>query len=120
MGRKHVIKLDMLDNSGTPISGDMSAPITSRLVHVNELDKASIHCKWVAGPAGTFTVEVQNTEADQWYALDTGQPWAVTSSDSEVQIVLTELPFINLRLVWTPTSGSGTMTSYLTSKTVAA
>lgn len=120
MGRKHVIKIDMFKD----LSADMSGSLTSREIDVSELDKASIHCKWVAGPEGEFQIQAKNYDqlpiTDSWYTLETGTAWSVVAADSEAQIVLNELPFVRLRLVWVPTSGSGTLISYLSSKSTGA
>jgi hypothetical protein len=116
MGRKHNLTLNLLQG----ISADMSASITSREIDSSELDKASINASWAAGPAGAFTVEVIRNDKDSWVALDTGTPWSIVASDDSAQIILTEMPFIKLRLVWTPTSGSGTLVAYMNLKTVGA
>ena len=120
MGRKHNISLNMLRSSDTTISPSMAAPITSREIDTSEMDKASIHLNWVAGPEGTFVVEVKNAEADAWYTLDFGTPITITASDSDIQILMQEMPFIKMRLRYTNSSGNGTLNAYLNTKSVGA
>lgn len=119
MGRKHVIRLELFTASS------MAVQQVSKVIEVGELDKASIHAYWVAGPAGTFEIQARNMndksdKVDQWYTLDTGTPWAVTAADDSVHLVLNEMPFTEIRLIYTPTSGSGMINAYLTSKTIGA
>jgi hypothetical protein len=121
MGRKHVTKLDLFKGEDR----DMSGPLTSREIDVSELDKASIHCYFDAGNEGTVEVQVQHyseyPEEDTWMSLTAGQtPWEVEAADEEILITLTEVPFVKLRLVWTPTSGTGDIVAYLTAKSQGA
>lgn len=110
----------MLVSSSATISGDMSASITSREIDCSETDKASIHGSWTAGPVGEFQVQVKVNDNDNWTPLSTGIPWEVDGSDSEMMIVLVEMPFKLLRVVWTPTSGSGTLSLFMNEKSVGA
>jgi hypothetical protein len=117
---KHVIKLNLLVSSNTTISPVMATDITSREVDVSQLDKATIHCSWAAGPAGEFQVEAQLHDSDSWFVLSSGSAWSVTASDSEAQIVLNEIPFNKIRLKWVADSGSGNLSAYMHSKNVGA
>jgi hypothetical protein len=116
LSRKNVISLNLLSG----LSASMSSNITSREVDVSQLDKAIIHCSWVAGPVGEFQVEAQADTNDSWFVLDTSSAWSVSGSDSEAEIILNELPFKKIRLKWVRTSGSGTLSAYLSSKSVGA
>ena len=116
MSRKNVISLDLFKDASASMAGDL----TSKEVFVRELDKASIHCKWVAGPVGEFQVQAQNNDSDSWFTLVSGAAWAIGGSDSEAQIILNELPFTKIRLKYVRTSGTGTLAAFLTSKSTGA
>jgi hypothetical protein len=99
----------------------MSAPISSRIVDVSQMDKASIHLKWAGNVVGEFQVLVQNNDKDTWVILSSGAPWSIIRGDNESQIVLNELPFTKLQLQFIPTTATVvTLSAYLTSKSVGA
>lgn len=130
MGRKLVIhQYNMLDGQTV----NMSSSITSNITNVEQLDKVSIHCSWTAGPAGEFKLEARNGGrgapntnintpiSDSWFVLDFGTPLTITGADSEVQILLVECPFTDIRLTYTPSSGSASdLKALLTAKVVGA
>lgn len=129
MGRKSLIQqYNMLDGQSVNMSGN----ITSNITNVEHLDKLSIHCSWTAGPVGTFKLQARNGGRyipqsgisqpkidDQFYDLDFGASMDIIGSDSEIQIVLTECPFTDIRLVYTATSGSAAdLKALISAKTV--
>jgi hypothetical protein len=114
MGRKSVVHgYKMLDAVAA------SSAQVSQATNVEQVDKLSIHCLFSAASSGTLVVEARNGEKDGWYALDFGAPMTI-SSQTDVHIVLEENPFTDIRLSWTPSSASGTMTASLTMKAVGA
>ena len=118
MSRKNVVhQYNMFDGQSTP---NMSSALTSNISNVEQLDKFSIHCSWVAGPVGEFTLQAQNGKSDSWYDLAMSAPMTILTTDSEIQILITECPFTSIRLKYVPTSGSGVLTANLTMKTVGA
>lgn len=131
MGRKNVVhQYNMLDGQ----SVNMSSAITSNFTNVEQFDKCSIHASWTAGPAGTFKVQARNGGSpaaltttpkakieDTWYELDFGSPLTVLAADAEILIQFNELPFTDIRVLYTPTSGAATdLKILLTQKTVGA
>lgn len=110
--------MDMFDSADAV--NDMSADCLSREVETRNMDKATIHCSWVAGPVGELQIEAQVNEDDEWIELNQAAAWAISGTDSEAQILLTELPFHKIRLKYIRTSGSGTLSAYFNGKTVGA
>ena len=98
-------------------SGAATGSLTSSETDVSQLDKASIHCLFSTANSGTFTVEAKNGDSDTWYELNFGSPLTITT-ETDVQILLNEMPFTRIRLKWVPSAGAGTLTATITSKTV--
>lgn len=120
MSRKHVVsKFDMMNGLSA------SSNQTSVKTNVEQLDSASIHIKFSAPNTGVFVVQARNGVYPEheselnWYELPFGAPLAVTA-ESEVQIVLKEMPFSEIRVKWLPTAGAGTMNAYLSMKVYGA
>jgi len=131
MSRKHVIhQYNMLEGQTV----NMSGAITSNITNVEQLDKCSIHLSWTAGPVGTFTVQARNggTPAaltalpkakydDTWYDLPMSAVGSITAPDSELLVLLNELPMTDIRILYTATSGAATdLKILLTAKVVGA
>lgn len=116
MGRKNVVKsYKMID------SGDLSGNITSSVVNVINLDKASIHLEWTGtSPISTITVEVRNGETDTWYEISLGSAISISGNSGDHQLVFNELPFTDIRLQSTFSSGVGTLDATISMKTTGA
>lgn len=114
MARKHVIQgfkaLDAADATSVQISAETV---------IDQTDKLSYHVKFSAANSGTFEVQVRNGEKNDWYALNFGTPLTITA-ETEVQLLVNECPFTHVRLQWTPSAGSGTLTAAITTKSVGA
>lgn len=116
MGRKNIVKsFKMFDEE------DISVNAQSATTNIETLDKASIHVMWSGtAPLGVLTVETRNGTNDVWHVLDMGGDIAISGSPGEHCLVFNELPFTDIRLQYTSTSGTGTMDAVITSKTVGA
>lgn len=121
MSRKSVV-------AGFPMiqSGDLSANITSEIVSVKNLDNASIIVTWTgATPIGVLTVEARNNgkggaTPEPWYTLDMGAAITISGNSGNHQLIFNLLPFTDLRLIYTATSGTGTLDAVITSKVSGA
>ena len=101
----------------------MTGSLTSESTNVSQLDKATIRVVWTSADAiGELKIQAKQIanpqkpeEASDWFDLDFGNVIAidmtVPTPDSEHQILFNELPFTDLRVVYTPTSGTGTIDS---------
>lgn len=98
---------------------------TSEIVNVANLDSLSIHVVFTAPNDGEFIVEARNNQQENstspapWYELDFGSVLTI-AAETEVQIVMNQLPFTDIRVIWTPSAGAGTMTGRVTAKTLGA
>lgn len=116
MGRKNVVKSFLMIDAG-----DMSDDITSEVVNVINMDKASIHISWSGTSVdGELTVEARNGDNDDWYELDMNSVIAVDSDTGGHQIIFNELPFTDIRLNYVRTAGTGSMDAYISMKVVGA
>lgn len=117
MSRKPVVPSYAMINAVS-----MGASITSNTVNVLNLDQASILVEWSAGstPVGVLTVEARNGEKENWYELDFNSVMSVSGNTGSIQIVFNQMPFTDIRLKYTRTSGSGTMDATITMKNIGA
>ena len=116
MGRKNVVKsYKMFDQE------DISTSATSSITSVINQDKASISVSWSGtSPVGTLTVEARNGKDESFYTLEFGAPIPISGNTGDHQLILSEMPFTDIRIQYTSTSGTGTMDAIITSKTVGA
>lgn len=113
-------------NTGLPVNGDMSqASITSNPVNLDGTHKCSFQLQYSGTPTGTISFEVSN-DADpaasvtgNWDALDSTlfspaltQPAGAAGT---MPVNLTDIQFEWIRVKYTRTGSSGTLTG--TSKT---
>ena len=125
MGRKNVVRSYKMFDAVT-ISTDQSSTATNVL----NLDNASIQVIWSGGgtPVGTITVEATNIDPDlpsfdsttDYVTLTLSGTIAVSGNSGNHSIILEEMPFYAIRLIYTSTSGTATMSAYLSSKTIGA
>ena len=125
MGRKNVVRSYKMFDAVT-ISTDQSSTATNVL----NLDNASIQVIWSGGgtPVGTITIEATNIDPDlpsfdsttDYVTLTLSGTIAVSGNSGNHSIILEEMPFYAIRLIYTSTSGTATMSAYLSSKTIGA
>jgi hypothetical protein len=98
---------------------DATIAQTSGLSSVFGADKLSIHVKFSAPNSGTFTVQAKNSEKDDWFEVIFNSALTITA-ETEALILLNEVPFESLRLLWAPSAGSGTLTAIYKMKSQGA
>jgi hypothetical protein len=119
VSRKNIVqKFDMLKGVSA------ASPQTSVKTNVEQLDSASIHVKFSSVVSGTLTVEARNGsypehDDSNWYPLSFGSALTITS-ETDVQILLKEMPFSEIRLKWVPSAATGIVNAFLTMKTYGA
>jgi hypothetical protein len=116
MARKNLIYSYKLFDNKVVTSNTMSSS-----TNVAQLDNASIDLRWNASTlVATVEVQAKNGVNSNWRTLDFGSPITITGSSGAHEILLLIMPFTDIRLVITVTSGSGNVDAVLTSKTVGA
>lgn len=111
--RKNVVRgFKMLD------AASLAASVTSAEVNVINLDKASIYVDWSGSANGTLAVEAKNAQNGEWFELDFGSPIPISGNSGSHVLIFTELPHETIRLVYTRSSGSGSIDAVLAAKQV--
>ena len=118
MGRKNVVlSYPMVDATSMAASFNSPAPYTNTI----NLDSGSIYVSWTGtSPIGEISVQARNGDNEPWYTLDFNTTMPVTGNSGDMQIVFSEMPFTSIRLVYTRTSGTGTMDAVISAKTEGA
>lgn len=91
-------------------AGDMSqATLTSTVINVQNLDNAGLEVTWTGSPTGTITVQASISN-QTFYSL-TFNPTLTQPAGSAggYLINLNQLPFTYFKVVYTKTSGTGTL-----------
>lgn len=116
MARKNLVPTYELQNFS-----DLSDNATSNSFNVQNLDNLSIHLLFSGTPTGTVVVQARNGSDDGWYNLTLGGgAISLVGAPGSHQILLTYLPFTDIRLIYSRSSGTGTMEARITAKTVGA
>lgn len=111
MARKNVKSFAMLEDAS--LAGNLTGVVTN----VQNLDKASIHISWTGtSPVGVVTVEARNSDKDSWYTVDMGAAINISGNSGDHLLVFNELPFYDMRLQYTASSGTGTVDAIITMK----
>jgi hypothetical protein len=96
----------------------------SKESNVEMVDTCSYHVKFSAPASGDLVVEARNADTEaydstKWFEVNFGAPLTITA-EIDVQILLNELPFKEIRLKWVPSSASGTFDAFLVMKAKGA
>lgn len=107
-------------------NGDMStASITSRVTSIQYLDNICIELFWTGSPVGTFAVQGSLDYAQDEFGnvTNTGHwvpmalnPSPSTAAGSPILIDMNQLSFPYIRVIYTKTSGTGTLQGYVGGK----
>lgn len=107
MGRKHQIQKPIFD------SADMSGNLQSAVLRTKEVDRGALFVYWTAtAPVGTLEVKARLDDNSDFITLDLGATIDVSGASGNHQIILLETPFLEIRLDYTFTSGTGTLDAY--------
>jgi len=92
----------------------LGATVSTAALDVTRLIYASIAVDWTGTPTGTLTLEARNGDSS-WIAI-TGQSQALSGSAGSVMFSLTILPWEDIRLTYTRTGGTGSITATVIAK----
>lgn len=116
MGRKHVVTEFFAISAG-----DMSAAsITSGQSDCQNVDHFQYLVSWTGStPIGTLEVQ-QSTDGTSWTALDFGGSISVSGNTGSHTLIVQKISFKYCRLVYTKSSGTGTLVAKYSASTVGA
>lgn len=118
------IQKNVIDRFQSIVSGDMSGNLTSSFSDIRFMDNLGLQIKWTSANAvGVLTVECSNSYqpdkniAGTWVALTfspaLSQP---ASNNGDFLVNLNQLPYAYMRVVYTRTSGTGTLNVWVQGK----
>lgn len=106
----------------------MAASVTSSIAPIQEQDNIGVQLHWTGSPVGAFTIEVsmdhkQDSQgnvqvAGNWISLTLDPTITASGSGDDAYIDLNQLSAPYVRVVYTRTSGTGSLTAYITGKGV--
>ena len=110
-------------------AGNMaSASITSSVVEIRNQDNVGIQLSWTGTAVGTFAVQISINHAEDangnvtvagdWVALPLSPTIAAAGSADSAIIDLNQMSASYIRVVYTRSSGTGTLNAYITAKGV--
>lgn len=99
------------------------ATATSGVTSIRFLDNVGVSLQWSAGstPIGVYTVEA-SIDGAIWKTLadDAATTANVSGASGSYQLKFSNCPFDQIRIVYTRTSGSGTLDAYIMGKSLSA
>jgi hypothetical protein len=118
MSRKNVLTPFAAINAGDA----SETTLTSTYVNIQYLDSIGFQCVWTGTALGTFDVQVSNTYNPETATAGTWTSYTVTDfpepdgSAGNGVATVTSCPFAWLRVVYTKTSGTGTVSVIISGK----
>jgi hypothetical protein len=104
----------------------MGTSLTSEVTIINFMTGIGYDIVWTGTPTGTFSVEVSNTysldaagkvaNAGNWTAVDLSGPIVAAGTPDNAFINMAGLEAYAIRLVYTRTSGTGTLNATVCGK----
>jgi hypothetical protein len=103
----------MFTSSGADLS---QSSVTSSVTNVTYGDNIGIAVNWTGtSPVGALDIQVSN-DGSTWVSLDFGSSIAISGNSGNALININQLPYAQIRAVYTKTSGTGTLYASLTAK----
>lgn len=112
MGVKRTLDYDQL-----VVDGDMSSDITSASTNIMNTDRVGYQLSYSGTPTGTFSVQVSNDESVWVDVTFDSTPTAAGQAGTDFLEVETAAKFV--RLVYTATSGTGSLDAHITAKSIS-
>lgn len=116
MARKHVVYGYQIFDAVSLASSQ-----TSSEVEVSQSDYGSIFLSWSGSSInGTLEVQAKNGEDGTYRPLDFGSTITISGTSGTHDLLILELPFTHIKLVYTRSAGTGSLTANLTLKSAGA
>jgi hypothetical protein len=95
----------------------MGASVTGPSTNIMNTDRVGFQIVWTGSPTGDFTVEISN-DATTWTEMTLSTPVAAAGS-ADNAFIDCESAAKYIRLVYTRTSGTGTLNVHITAKSIS-
>ena len=112
MARKNIVKPYQVVTSG-----DMSSDVTSDATNIQFLDAVAYQLIWTGTPTGSFSVQ-GTVDGTNWDDLTLSTNISAAGSGDTALVSLSDLPFKQIRVKYTASSGSGTLDVHVMAKQV--
>ena len=97
-------------------NGDMSTTITSNITNIQNLDNIGIEWSWTGTPTGAFTI-LASISGQNFIPLTFSDPLPIPSGSAGLWLTdLGQVSFYQIQIVYTPTSGAGTLNVWISGK----
>ena len=96
-------------------AGDMSGNLTTLATNVESSDNIGYQIVYSGSPTGVFNIE-GTIDGLHWTALTFSSQPTTANAPTGTLFNLNQLPYLQTRLSYTATSGSGSLTVYVMSK----
>jgi hypothetical protein len=102
-------------NNRLILDGDMAGNITSTTQNVQEAVSFSVHGIWTGtSPVGTLDIQGSNDGVNFTSVLSS--PAAISGNSGQIMVNVEKHAYAYIRLVYTETSGTGTLNVYVNGK----
>lgn len=99
-------------------AADLSqATLTTSSLDITGIDNVRIFMSTTGTAVGNFDVQT-SPDGNTWFSLGLSPTPVASGSADSIEIYLNQLPEFRIRLTWTKTSGTGTVTGWLTGKAI--
>jgi len=108
-------------------AGDMSANVTGPATNISYLDNVAMQLNFTGTPTGTFSVEGsldhkeyngQIVNAGNFIPLSLATTPVASGAAGQILLDLNQLSFPYIRIVYTRTSGTGSLDAFISAKAV--
>lgn len=113
-----------------PVAGNMASPIQSLPTNTQTLDDVGYSLAWTGTPVGTFTFQCSADyspgtfpsdypqNAGTWTTFTTSSSITASGTPDNAYVDLTLISAPWVRVVYTPSSSTGTLSAWVTGKSV--
>lgn len=100
-------------------AGNMASTVTSSTTYVGNVDGVTIQAVWTGTPNGTFAINA-SVDGTDWTPLAYSNPFTASGSAGNFLTTITLSGIQQIQVVYTPSSGSGTLNAYIAGAAVGA
>lgn len=106
------------------VAASMAGDITGPAYDIRQQDNCSIQLNFTGAPVGTFNIQgsldyyPDTNSAGNWIAVTFATPPVASGSAGQILLDMNQLSFPWIRIMYSRTSGTGTLDAYISTKVV--